>query len=157
LESGPLTLRQLYESDETAWLDETARLIETEQLGKLDYQSLKEYIQDMAIRDRREAKSRMRQLLIHLLKWEYQPRKRSRSWETTIADQRFEMQDILTSKTLLNHVKQELSVVYNQAVKVAMTETGLKRENFPDSCPYSLEFLLSEELPTKRKSNSRND
>ena len=60
------------------------------------------YLADMAKRDKREVSNRLRMLLVHLLKWEYQPRKRSRSWEGTILTQRYELQALLESRTLKN-------------------------------------------------------
>jgi hypothetical protein len=62
------SLAALYTADETAWLDAMAELIGTGRLGELDYLHLKEYLQDMATRDRREVSSRLRVLLIHVLK-----------------------------------------------------------------------------------------
>ncbi|MGZ3390191.1 MAG: DUF29 family protein, partial [Isosphaeraceae bacterium] len=63
----------LYNKDETAWLDVMARLIAERRFGELDYEHLHEFLTDMARRDRREVLSRLKRLLLHLLKWEHQP------------------------------------------------------------------------------------
>jgi hypothetical protein len=89
----------LYENDETAWLERMSKLIEEGRYEKLDYKHLSEYLLDMAKRDRREVFSRLTTLLVHLLKWDRQPRKRSRSWKVTIMNQRYDLRDELESKT----------------------------------------------------------
>jgi hypothetical protein len=140
-----MKLARLYESDETGWLERMYKLVNERRYGELDYEHLGEFLLDMAKRDRREVFSRLTTLLTHLLKWEYQPRKRSRSWETTIRIQRDDLQDLLESKTLRNHALEELPKAYARAVTYAAGETGLAKEKFPQECPYALDDLLSGE------------
>src|SRR5262245_40195193 len=84
--SEPVTvpLSELYELDETAWLEQMSKLAAERRFNKMDHEHLSEYLSDMAIRDRREVKSRLTTLLAHLLKWEFQPKKRTNSWRGTI-------------------------------------------------------------------------
>jgi Domain of unknown function DUF29 len=97
-------LSRLYEIDETAWLEQMSQLVHERRYGQLDYKNLGEFLADMAKRDKREVSNRLRTLLVHLLKWEHQPRKRSRSWEGTILTQRYELQALLESRTLKNYM-----------------------------------------------------
>ena len=136
-------LADLYEMDETAWLEQMAQLIEDRRYGELDYKNLAEFLRDMAMRDKREVMSRLTTLLMHVLKWEQQPRKRSRSWEITIMTQRDELRDLLESRTLEHHAVEVLSKAYARAIRYAAKETGLAEERFPQECPYSLTELLS--------------
>ena len=140
-----MKLASLYEKDETAWLEQMSKLIAERRYEELDYKHLSEYLLDMAKRDRREVFSRLTTLLIHLLKWDYQPRKRSRSWEITMITQRYDLRDELESKTLRNHALEVLPEAYARAVKLAAKETGLSPERFPLQCPYTLDEVLSEE------------
>jgi hypothetical protein len=144
-EEAAMKRANLYETDETAWLERMSKLIEERRYEKLDYKHLSEYLLDMAERDRREVFSRLRTLLVHLLKWDYQPRKRSRSWKVTIMNQRDDLRDELESKTLKNHALEVLPKAYARAVKLAAEETGLSPEKFPQQCPYTLDDVLSEE------------
>jgi len=141
----------LYETDETAWLEKMSKLIQERRYEKLDYKHLCEYLLDMAKRDRREVFSRLTTLVMHLLKWDYQPRKRSRSWESTIMTQRDELSDELESKTLRNHALERLPEAYIRAVRYAAKETGLAEERFPKDCPYTLDDILSEEWLANRQ------
>ncbi len=135
----------LYETDETAWLEQMSKLIDEHRYGELDYKHLGEYLLDMAKRDRREVFHRLTTLLTHVLKWEYQPRRRSRSWRSTILTQRYDLQDLLESRTLENHAAEVLPKAYARARKQAAAETGLAEGQFPEECSYTLADLLSEE------------
>ena len=136
LEAEPLTA--LYEADETAWLDAMSELVARGRFAELDRIHLAEYLSDMAKRDRREVNSRLAQLLAHLLKWYFQPEKRTRSWERSIELQRQKLQRILDSGTLRNHAQEHLSEIYADAARLAIIETGLPQTIFPRACPYSL-------------------
>jgi hypothetical protein len=135
-------LGKLYEADETAWLEKTSDLIERGDYDRLDYQHLREYLSDMARRDRREVLHRLTTLLLHLLKWDHQPALRSRSWKVTIKNQRDELQDLLESQTLKNHAGAVLSKAYARARSQASGETGLDEAQFPETCPYSLDQVV---------------
>ena len=132
----------LYNKDETAWLEMMAHLTAERRFGELDYEHLHEFLTDMARRDRQEVLSRLRTTLEHLLKWEYQPDHRSKSWVKTIEEQRLELRDLLESGTLRNHAQDVLAKAYVRAVKLASIETGLSESTFPQACPLTLEDIL---------------
>jgi len=138
-------LSQLYLEDETAWLDEMARLAAERRVAELDIEHLSEFLADMSRRDRREVLSRVTTLLVHLLKWDFQPAQQSNSWRATIVHQRHELRDLLESGTLLNHAREMLDRAYERALQQAVLETGLEEAAFPSSCPYALENVLAEE------------
>jgi hypothetical protein len=146
VERTPTSLASLYEQDETAWLEAMAELVAKRRTKDLDYAHLSEYLSDMAKRDRREVKRRLIGLVAHLLKWDYQPKKRSRSWHLTIVEQQRELQDLLESRTLRNHATAILDKVYQDARKLAVIDTGLKMEKFPDQCPWLVDEVLTRDL-----------
>src|SRR5437588_12588117 len=88
------SLAALYLEDETAWLEAMAELVRRGDLANLDLENLAEYLSDMAKRDRRDVKNRLAILLVHLLKWQFKPEKRSRSWQSTILAQSVELADL---------------------------------------------------------------
>ena len=142
-------LAQLYESDETAWLEAMAELIQQGRWDDLDYAHLGEYLGDMARRDRREVKSRLTTLLAHVLKWVHQSEQRSGSWRATIVEQRQELSELVTRGVLRNHAEAILADAYAEAVERTAAETGLAPESFPNTCPYTLEQLLSPDLASE--------
>ena len=142
-------LAELYESDETAWLESMADLIADGQFDDLDYIHLREYLIDMARRDRREVESRLAVLIAHLLKWEYQPSRRSGSWRATIVTQRQELTSLLESGILRNHAEATFDRSYARGLEQAVAETGLRPDQFPADCPDSLDAILSADLPAE--------
>jgi hypothetical protein len=137
-------LAPLFESDETAWLDQTAELVCDGRFDQLDRETLAEYLTDMAKRDRREVYSRLVVLLAQLLKWERHPDKRTGSWQVTILSQQRELRQLLSSGTLLNHAAAVLADTYADARKEAAAETGLARDDFPERCPWDLDGVLAD-------------
>jgi hypothetical protein len=136
-------LAELFEDDETAWLDIMARLVAERRYDELDHQHLSEYLTDMARSHRREVLSRLTTLMTHLLKWDDQTKKRTRSWRATIRVQRQELQDLLENQSLANYAGEVLPKAYERAVARASDETGLAAEAFPSNCPFTIEALLT--------------
>ena len=136
-------LTDLYEADETAWLDAMADLIRGGQWGDLDYAHLGEYLTDMARSDRRKVESRLAVLIMHVLKWIYQTDKRTPSWRRTISEQRQQLSRLLKSGALRKHAETVIGEIYADAVELAADETELPEETFPADCPWTLEQLLS--------------
>lgn len=136
-------LADLYMADETAWLDAMADFIARGEYSQLDYEHLREFLTDMANRDRKEMKSRLIVLIAHVLKWVHQPGRRSKSWALTILEQQDELSDDLSQASLRNHAMSVLSEAYQKALRRATRETGLKAQRFPSTCPYTLDELLT--------------
>lgn len=137
------SLATLYETDETAWLEAMAALARRGDLAGLDLENLGEYLSDMALRDRRKVKSRLVVLLAHLLKWEFQPDKRTRSWRTTVLEQRQRLADLAGQGVLRAHAEAVLAEAYDEGVELAASQTALPAAAFPTDCPYTLDQLLT--------------
>lgn len=140
----PVATAALYEADETAWLEAAADLIRQGRLEEIDRAALAEYLTDMAKRDRREVLSRLATLLVHLLKWRYQPERRSGSWRGTIIEQQRELRQLLESGTLHNHAQAVFADAYTDARKQAAAETGLARTALPEVSEWDLDGALAD-------------
>lgn len=137
----------LYKTDFYAWSQKQAELLREEEWEKLDWQQIAEEIESLGRNDRREVKSRLGVLIMHLLKLTYQRRPSflTRSWRNTIAEQRNRLDEALAeSPTLRAQINELIAEAYPYAVKDAARETGLPRTTFPYHCPYSIEQLLDE-------------
>ena len=77
-----------YDDDFFAWTQEQARLLRDGELADIDVENLAEEIESMGRSVRRELRNRLALLIMHLLKWRFQPAFRSRSWSSTIIEQR---------------------------------------------------------------------
>jgi len=140
----PQAVASLYEVDETAWLDRTAESVRCGRFEEIDTEALAEFLTDLAKRDRREVFSRLVVLLVHLLKWEYQPERRSGSWQGTMLEQQRELRQLLDSGTLRAHALAVLAETYAEARKQAAAETGLARTVFSGECPWDLDEVLAD-------------
>jgi hypothetical protein len=139
--------KDLYARDFYAWTQQSARLIREGRFGELDLEHLAEEIESMGASERRELINRLGLLLAHLLKWHYQPLYRGKSWELTIKEQRRRLKRLLTDNPSLKpYAETVLSDAFGDAVLMAAKETGLDESSFPQSCPYSLEQVLSSEF-----------
>jgi hypothetical protein len=141
------TLAALYDLDETAWLDAMARLARDGRPDELDLPNLADYLSDLSRRDRREVESRLAVLMAHFLRWEFQPAHRSRSWRATVVEQRQELNRLAARGVLRLHAESVLASLYSDAVERSSAETGLPPSHFPADCPFSLDDLLTVDLP----------
>lgn len=138
---------ELYELDFYAWTQQQAKFLQEEKWSRLDIPNLVEEIESLGRQERRELKNRLGILLGHLLKWEFQPENRSKSWLATIREQRNQVLQLLDeSPSLKPHLPEALEKAYQSALNLAVCETSLSYEAFPAQCPYSLEQALSLEF-----------
>lgn len=133
------------ETDFYAWTQEQAQLLKTGQIHQIDWQNIAEEIEDMGRSEKRQLESRLEILMMHLLKWQFQPNLRSRSWQLTIKEQRLRLEKILQKNPSLQpHLTEAIEDVYPLVTISAERETGLSL--FPESCSYTLAQILSPEF-----------
>ena len=131
----------LYKLDFYAWTQQQADFLRSQNLEQLDVVNLVEEIEEMGRREKRELESRLEVLLMHLLKWQFQPNLRSRSWQLTIKEQRLRLEKLLKENPSLKTIVAEYVIsAYALAIISAEKETGL--DTFPEICPYKAEQVL---------------
>ncbi len=142
---GQDTADSLYERDFHAWSEQQATLLRAGRFADIDLDHLVEEIESMGSRERSELKNRMRVLLLHLLKYRYQPTARSSGWIGTINEQRNRLDLLLEDSPSLRRLLPEaLAYSYPRALEAAQTETGLPPASFPETCPFTLEQVLDD-------------
>jgi hypothetical protein len=140
-------MTQLYDTDFYIWTQEMAQRLRDRDVSALDWENIAEEIESMGKRDYRGLESRMRILLIHLLKWRYQDDKRSRSWRSTIQTQRDQIELILRdSPSFRRRIVLDMEEAYTVAVRKASIQTTIPEKNFPVECPWTFESALQEPL-----------
>src|SRR6202050_4997216 len=85
----------LYDRDFYAWSREQAELLRAGELGRPDLEHIAEEIESMGKTEKRELVSRLTVLLLHLLKWRFQPEGQGNSLRLSIANARDEITDLL--------------------------------------------------------------
>lgn len=101
---------------------------------------IRDLLAEMSAAEKREVKSYLRNIVLHLLKWDYQPEKRTRSWMLSITNSRNQLVDIFDdSRSLINYAKSVYPEIYSVPKRNAEIETGV---DMPGTNPYSLEDVL---------------
>ena len=140
--------RSLYERDYYTWALEQARALKEHRLEELDWENLADEVESLAKTERRELRSRLKVLLEHLLKWRFQPQRRSRSWKATIAVQRVEIPEHLDENPGLKPSVPDVLAQAYEAARVNVTIRFLRKNEPqpPDRCPWTFEQVMDEEF-----------
>jgi hypothetical protein len=140
--------KTLYEQDFCLWAETMANLLKTRRLSQLDCEKLIQEIEDMSGREKNALESNLEILLIHLLKWQYQPNKRTNSWYRSIVEHRKRIHKAFrNSPSLKRYFDEILPNVYQDSRKMASVETMLDVQNFPLENPFSREEILNPDFP----------
>jgi hypothetical protein len=135
-----------YDTDFYAWTQAQAEALRAKESKTLDWDNLAEEIESLGRSQRKAVRSHLRNLLMHLLKWTYQPDQRPQlggSWRTSIRNARREIRDELYDSPSLRSLPGTLlSEVYSEAREDAADETGLPIQTFPNICRWSVEEVL---------------
>jgi hypothetical protein len=141
------TSNDLYNQDFHAWAEQQARLLRCGQLADADLEHIAEEIATLGASERRELESRLKVLLLHLLKWQYQPQNRSAGWIGSIDEQRDQIDTLLRqSPSIKRLVPEYVDYAYPKARRSALHETGLSQDVFPAQCPFSEQAILDPEF-----------
>ncbi|NJL07760.1 MAG: DUF29 domain-containing protein [Methylacidiphilales bacterium] len=133
-----------YEDDTYSWAFEQAALLRAGKWSELDIEHLADEIEDVGKSEKWKLESALRLVLMHLLKWDHQPGKRSRSWTNSIAVHRKTAARMLRENPGLKGVLAEvLANAYEAARFEASTETDLDPAVFPEACPYDFDTLMT--------------
>jgi hypothetical protein len=146
---GGSNMSVTYEKDIVAWANEQAQFMRAGQYSLLDIEHIAEELETMGKSEKRALASSMIILLMHLLKWQYQPLHRGKSLLQSIRAQReeirYDLNDIPSLKTLFKDQDWQ-SVVWRKTRLEASKETGLEFDLFPESCLWSSEEILAQDF-----------
>jgi hypothetical protein len=135
----------LYETDLFSWAQHNAALLRDGRLSEIDVEHIAEELEDMGKSEQRALASHIRILLLHLLKWKFQPDLRGASWELSISNSRDAIHDILAdSPSLQPGFPALVEKMYPRARKAARIEAGLADSLLPEECPFSADEVLAE-------------
>jgi Domain of unknown function DUF29 len=140
---GTDTMSQsLYDQDFYAWTKEQARAVHNKSWDKVDVEHLVEEIESWGSEQEHAVESHFANLLEHLLKWRYQPKRRVKSWRQSIlvARQRTARR-LKRNPSLRSRLPFLLIDAYIDARALAASQTELPLDMFPDQCPWTLEQL----------------
>jgi hypothetical protein len=137
----------LYEQDFYAWANEQAALLRAGKLDSADIENIAEEIESMGRSEKRELINRLAVLLLHLLKWQFQPGLRGNSWRASIEEQRLRIEEHLKDNPSLKaQIESAMMTAYRLARVEAVRETGFARATFPQDCPFTFDQAMSEDF-----------
>lgn len=138
--------KELYDVDFFEWTQQNAELLRKGCFDAADIEHIAEELGDMGNRDQREVQSYLTRLVMHLLKWQFQPAHRATSWERSIFNSRFRLERIFEQSPSLRRLASEsIRKIYPHARRGAVIETRLAKEAFPPECPYTFDHLLDQD------------
>ncbi|MBW4481212.1 MAG: DUF29 domain-containing protein [Tildeniella torsiva UHER 1998/13D] len=133
----------LYEVDFYTWTEQQADLLRQGNFEALDRTHLLEEIEDLGNRHYDQLESRLVLLTAHLLKWQVQHWQRSNSWRATIRVQRLSLDKLLRRNPgLKSRTEEAMAEGWEEARLLAIAETGLPDDQFPDGCPYTFDQVI---------------
>ena len=139
---------QLYDLDFYAWTQQQADLLLTGKLEFLDRINLAEEIESLGKQQRQELRNRLGILIGHLLKWDYQPERRGKSWKATIREQRRRiMEHLADNPSLKPYLSTAIALAYQDAIDLVVRETPLDDDELPQVCPYAIEQIFDSAFP----------
>ncbi len=141
-----MTQTTCYDTDYLRWLEDQARHLRAGELERLDREHLSEELDGMSRSERRQLRNRLIVSVLHLLKMQCQPERRSRSWGVTVITQRIDIKLLLKeSPSLRPTLAATLGEIYDTARREAAQETGLALNRFPSTCPFTIDQVLDDE------------
>jgi len=136
-----------YDADFYSWSLEQARLLRESNWAQIDRENVAEEIESLGREQFNKLESALRVLLLHILKWDHQANRRSRSWVLSIEGQRVEVEEVLADNPgLTPRIVEALARAYRKARIEAAKETGLEKTEFPDTCPYEFDDIMTREF-----------
>ena len=144
-----------YNIDFAEWVSAQINLLREGDFSRLDVEQLIEELSELARSQRRALRSHLRNLLLHLLKWQYQPERRTTSWQRSIDNARDEIDDLLMQSPSIKDEFGDIASLYQQARRNAAGEMQRPVDDLPEACPFALEseILLVGWLPASQAPN----
>jgi hypothetical protein len=141
-------LSNLYEVDFYAWTQQQSEFLALGKWEDLDVKNLVEEIESLGKQQKQELRNRLGVLIGHILKWEYQPSFRSKSWRVTIREQRRRIKEhLLENPSLKSYLDQAVLVAYQDGIDLVLKETPLEEKDLPIDCVYTIEQIFEVGFP----------
>lgn len=143
----PVDGEATYDGDYTAWAFDQARRLRALNSNDIDAANLAEEIEDLGKGEVSKLESFLRLIILHMLKWDYQPGRRTRSWGDSIRIHRRHTEKQLRKNPSLKAVlDEEVGEAFEIARLEAIIETGLSPKHFPEVNPYTFDVIMNREL-----------
>ena len=135
------------EADLYSWALRQAELLRAGRLTEIDAAKIAEEIDDVGEEQYDKLESALRVLMLHLLKWDHQPDRRSRSWTASVREQRRRvLRQLRKNPGLRSRLDEALGEAYEDARDEAYAETGLPLSVFPARRPFEYAEIMERSI-----------
>jgi hypothetical protein len=135
-----------YDNDFYAWAITNAQLLRQQRFTEIDIENIAEELETLGRSEKRELVNRLAVLLAHLLKWQFQPERRGKSWELTIWEQRRKLtKHLRENPSLRGQLEAAIVDAYDDAIAHLNRRTSLEKNRLPNQCPYTLDEIFNED------------
>ena len=125
------------------WASEQAAHLRAGRFDLVDIANVADEIESLSRSEFKSFASDLEVILLHMLKWDRQPSRRSRSWVNSILEHRRRVsEDLHDSPSLKAREAEALRRAYGYARLRASTETKQMVDVFPAECPYAWEQIM---------------
>ena len=136
-----------YDRDLYSWAVQQAALLRAGRLIEADAGNIAEELDDVGSEQYNKLESALRIILLHLVKWDHQPARRSRSWWASITLGRNQVRRVLRKNPgLKRRLDEAITAAYEDARVQAAAQTRLGPRTFPARCPFSRQQLMEREI-----------
>jgi hypothetical protein len=148
---------RVYEADLYGWVEDQVALLRAGEVGSIDASHIAQELTKLGRSEFDKLVSAVRVVLHHLLKWDYQPERRSRSWVITIREQRRRIaRELRDNPSLKPRIEEAVAEAYPDALDGARRETGLSK-TLPQTCPYSWQELVQRKIALEEEASPDDD
>jgi Domain of unknown function DUF29 len=135
----------LYNRDFHQWTQVMAEALRSRDWAGVDVENLIDEVESLGRQQRQELRNRLGILLGHLLKWQFQPMLRSKSWRLTLREQRAQIRFLLKDNPSLKpYLEEAMEDGYTLGQLLVAKETPLELEDLPEVCPYGLDDAIDD-------------
>lgn len=157
-------MKSLYEIDYYKWLEQQVFLLKNRDFEQLDLDNLLEELESSLMSCKRELRSYLNVLFLHLLKYHYQKTvlndpwvedRVAHLWLVSIINARSQIKLLLEENAHLKPVVAEIfPETYQMAKRAAIKEMNsharstaqrLNKDSFPDQCPWTFEQTMDDD------------
>ena len=133
-----------YAADYSAWISAQAMLLREGRYGDLDLPNLIDEVESLGRSDFASFVSAIEIVLIHMLKWDVQPTKRTPSWVASIEEHRRRVaQSLEDNPSYKSRILEALTRAWRTAPARAAAETNMPIAAFPTDNPFDWAAIIS--------------
>ena len=143
-DDAPAAPRVACADDTYSWALQQAELLHAGRFDLIDDENIADEIAALAKTESRALRSAIRLIIHHLLKWDFQAERRTRSWAVSVRTHRRGVDPLLReSPGLRSQLPMVSAEAFADARDSALDESGLGENAIPLACPYSWDDIMT--------------